>query len=94
MFITKVWKPAIALLLTFAGVLNGTAAWACELCKDNQPKALRNITHGTGPQGEWDWIIIWSAVVIVGVTLFLSMKFLIKPGENRPGHIKHIVVEE
>lgn len=91
---TRVRKPIIAFLLAFASVLGSAEAWACELCKDNQPQALRNITHGTGPQGEWDWIIIWSAVVIVGFTLFLSLKFLIKPGEKRPGHIKHIVVED
>lgn len=82
------------LLLLAVGVLASIPGWACELCQANQPKALRNITHGTGPQGDLDWIIIWSAVVIVGVTLFLSLKFLIKPREDRPGHIKNIVVEK
>lgn len=67
--------------------------WACEVCQNNQPKILKNITHGTGPQGNTDYIIIWSAIVIVAVTLFLSIKFLVRPKEAAPGHIKNITME-
>jgi len=66
---------------------------ACELCKSQQPKALQNITHGTGPESNWDFIIITVAAIIVTATLFLSIKFLIRPGEKNPEHIKNIVVE-
>lgn len=67
--------------------------WACEVCQNNQPKILKNITHGTGPQGNTDYIIIWSAVVIVAATLFLSIKLLIRPKEAAPDHIKNITME-
>ena len=65
---------------------------ACEVCKVNQPKMLKNITHGTGPQGNTDMIIIWSAAVIVTVTLFYSIKYLINPKENSKEHIKNSVI--
>ncbi len=64
---------------------------ACDLCKKNQPKGLENITHGEGPSGNIDYIITWSAIVLVAITLFFSIKYLIRPKENRPDHIKNIV---
>ena len=66
-------------------------AIACDLCKKNQPKGLENITHGEGPSGNIDYIITWSAIVLVAVTLFFSIKYLVRPKENRPDHIKNIV---
>lgn len=41
-----------------------------------------------------DAIIIWIAVAIVLVTLYLSIKFLVKPNENDPKHIKNITKDE
>lgn len=78
----------------FISIAQIGTAMACELCKKNQPKVLENITHGTGPQGDIDYIIIWSAVVIVSITLFLSAKYLIRPNEDEPSHIKNIVIEK
>lgn len=68
--------------------------FACELCKNNQPKGLENITHGTGPTGTLDYIITWTAVVIVSVTLFYSIKYLVKPKENNPDHIKNSILND
>ena len=65
---------------------------ACDLCQKNQPEVLKDVTHGPGPQGQWDYVITWVAVIIVAVTLFLSIKFLVRPKENDPNHIKNIVV--
>lgn len=64
---------------------------ACDLCKKNQPKGFENITHGEGPTGNVDYIITWSAIILVAITLFLSIKYLVRPKENRPDHIKNIV---
>ena len=66
---------------------------ACEVCKTQQPKVVQNITHGAGPQAESDFIIIAIAIVIVLFTLVFSLKYLLKPGENSPGHVKRIVLE-
>ena len=84
----------ITILLTAVFLLSSNFTGACDLCKKNQPKGFEDITHGVGPTGTLDYIIIWSAIIIVGITLFLSIKYLIKPKENYPGHIKNIVKNE
>jgi len=66
---------------------------ACEVCKSQQPKVVQNITHGAGPQGQSDFIIIAIAIAIVLFTLILSIKYLMKPGEDSPGHVKRIILE-
>jgi len=78
-------------LFPFAGIYT---ALGCEVCKKNQPKVLENITHGAGPTGTLDYIITWSAVIIVVFTLILSIKFLISPKEVGEDHIKNIVLNE
>ncbi len=77
----------LLLATAFRGVL------ACEVCKSQQPKGMADITHGLGPQGNLDYWITGTAVVLVGITLFLSLKFLIRPGERQPGHIKNSIIE-
>ena len=79
------------LIITCLFFLGQFMAFACPACKKNQPKGLENITHGAGPSGNLDYIIIWGVVIIVGFTLFFSLKYLIKPKENDPDHIKNIV---
>ena len=53
-------------------------------------------TNGKPPQSNamLDAIIIWVAVIIVLATLFMSIKFLIKPEEKDPKHIKNITRDE
>ncbi len=84
----------LSLILLFIFSMSAQSALACTVCGQNQPKLLKNITHGTGPQGNWDYIIIMVGIIIVSFTLFYSLKFLIRPGEKQPGHIKNIVVDE
>ena len=67
-------------------------AFACEVCQSRQPAALKGIIHGSGPQADTDLIIIWGAVAIVGVTLFLSIKYLVRPQESAPDHIKNSII--
>lgn len=66
-------------------------AWdsrACPVCEKQQPSYLKGIAHGAGPENQWDLYIFWSMVVIVLLCLFFSVKWLIKPGEKSPHHIK------
>lgn len=79
-----------SLLLLFTSI----PALACDVCQKNQPAPLRGITHGTGPQSAWDMPIIWGAVVIVGITLVLAVKMLVRPGERQAGHIKHRILHD
>jgi len=38
--------------------------------------------------------IVWVSVAVVAVTLVLTLKYLFKPGEDNPDHIKNIVIDE
>lgn len=69
-------------------------AMACDVCEKNQPTGFKNITHGAGPTGTVDYFIMGTAIVIVLFTLYLSFKYLIKPQEGSPDHIKNIVKNE
>ncbi|MBL7920714.1 MAG: hypothetical protein JNJ40_10395 [Bacteroidia bacterium] len=64
------------------------ATYACPECEKQQPKILRGIAHGAGPESQWDYVIVWAIVAIVVVTLFFAVKWTIKPGEKDPNHIK------
>lgn len=77
----------IALICVAAPVM------ACEVCKHQQPKALQDISHGTGPGGQIDYIILSVAGILVAVALILSIKYLVKPGEQSAGHIKNSVLD-
>jgi hypothetical protein len=68
------------------------AAFACPLCEKKQPALLKGITHGTGPDSNWDYAIVSAMVVIVVLTLVYTIKYLVKPGEKNQSHIKHTVI--
>lgn len=38
--------------------------------------------------------IIWAAVAIVGITLVLAVKMLVRPGEHQSSHIKHRILDD
>lgn len=79
------------IILVTIAVLNAALTFACPVCERQQPKLLRGITHGAGPQGQWDYVIVWTMVAITLFTLFFSVKWLIKPGERSSQHIKHFI---
>jgi hypothetical protein len=81
-------KISLALILTTLQL----AAFACPLCEKKQPAVLRGITHGTGPDSNWDYAIVSAMVVIVLITLVYTIKYLVKPGEKNLSHIKHTVI--
>ncbi|MDD3459085.1 MAG: hypothetical protein PHO74_06375 [Weeksellaceae bacterium] len=84
-------KIIVSLLFVFAFV---SQTFACEVCEGQQPKILKGSVHGPGPESSVDFIITISAVIIVLFTLILSIKYLVKPGEKNPDHIKNIVLEQ
>ena len=67
-------------------------ALACPVCERNQPKVLRGIVHGAGPDSNWDYVSIWITILIAVITLFFSVKWLIKPGEKNSDHIKYSIL--
>jgi hypothetical protein len=80
------------LLLTIVLVLLNTALQACPVCEKQQPKLLRGITHGAGPESNWDYVIILITAGIALASLYFSAKWLCKPGEAEKNHIKHTVL--
>ena len=80
------------LILSVAVLITGLVALACPVCERQKPKLLQGITHGAGPQSNWDYIIISVTVLIVLVTLFFSIKWLVSPGERSGTHIKHLIL--
>ena len=81
-------------LFTVLFFLVGHLIYACPECSRNQPKLLQGITHGEGPSGTIDYIIMWVAIVIVSFTLFYSIKYLARPKEDDPEHIKNTVINK
>lgn len=82
-------KKSIIVLIGL--MLTHVASWACEVCKKQQPKILRGITHGAGPESEWDYVIIGIMVVIVLTSFFYTTKWIICPGEKELNHIKYSI---
>lgn len=80
------------LLFFIAFALPSFVTMACPACEKQQPKILRGITHGAGPSGNWDYVIVAAAVVITLVTLFYAVKWIVKPGEKDLNHIKRTVL--
>jgi len=68
------------------------SCWACTVCKTQQPKFLQGITHGAGPESNWDYLIIATAVGVVVGTFTFSVQFLLKPGETNHDHIKRSIL--
>ena len=82
---TKTWL----FLLFFLSIQIATA---CPVCKQQQPKITQDLTHGAGPQSNWDWVIIAIITIITVLTLVYSLKYLIKPGEENADHIKQSIL--
>lgn len=84
----KNYKKVVSLLM----ILAANFAFACEACKLQQPKITQSFTHGTGPDSNWDWLIIGIIAIITVYTLFYSVKYLVKPGEKNRDHIKNSIL--
>jgi len=80
------------IFLTGILLLNILFVFACPVCERNQPKVLKGITHGAGPESQWDYVIVLTTAAIVLVTLFFSVKWLIRPGEKSDRHIKRFIL--
>jgi len=81
----------IVILVPFLFAALGS--YACPACEKQQPALLKGISHGSGPDSNWDMVIVWLVAIIVALTLFFSIKFLIKPGEKSKSHIKRFILD-
>ena len=81
-------KYLLSVLIIFIAQI----ATACPVCEKQQPKLTKGLTHGAGPQSNWDWVIIAIISVITILTLIYSIKYLVKPGEKNEDHIKQSIL--
>jgi hypothetical protein len=81
-------KYLLSVLIIFIAQI----ANACPVCEKQQPKLTQGLTHGAGPQSNWDWVIIAIISVITILTLIYSIKYLVKPGEKNEDHIKQSIL--
>lgn len=73
-------------------ILVANFAFACDACKLQQPAVTRDYTHGVGPRGQFDWIIVAIIAVLTIFTFVYSLKYLVKPGEKDQDHIKNSIL--
>ncbi|MFD2146117.1 hypothetical protein [Mucilaginibacter antarcticus] len=69
-----------------------TSVFACDACKKQQPKFLQGITHGAGPDGLKDYVIVAVMVGLTLYTLFATVRCLLKPSESGEDHVKRIIL--
>lgn len=81
-------KYLLSVLIIFIAQIG----FACPVCEKQQPKITQGLTHGAGPQSNWDWVIIAIISLITVFTLIYSIKYLIKPGEKNVDHIKQSIL--
>ncbi len=80
-------------LLTILFVLCSMAySYSCPVCERNQPRILKGITHGQGPSSNWDYVIISGMIAISLIASYLSVKWMIQPGEKSEHHIKRTIL--
>ena len=73
-------------------MLGASAVYGCPVCDNQQPGILKGITHGAGPQTNWDYVIVYLVAAVVVATLIFSILWLVRPGEKDTSHIKRAVL--
>lgn len=81
-------------ILVIAFCVIQQTVWPCPVCDRHQPKILRGVVHGSGPDSQFDYWIIGAVAMIVLATLFFSIKWLIRPMEKERTHIKRMIINE
>ena len=66
----------------------------CEACKKQQAGGFGGITHGSGPDSNWDYLIVFVMVVITLYVLIATIKCFIKSGEKDEEHIKRMILND
>jgi hypothetical protein len=82
------------IILTALSLPASLSAMACEACKKQQPKFLRGITHGAGPDSNWDYLIVSIMVLITLYSLYASIKCMVNPTEQENHHIKRMILNQ
>ncbi len=90
--ISQGFRKKMTLMLLMAIFIVPHMAMAQLFC-ENEP-ATTNPVNAQTSNRFLDAVIVGVAIMIVLFTLVMSIKYLFKPGENNPDHIKNIVKDE
>lgn len=82
----KIWY------LTLLQIINFKILLGCPVCDRNHSKASRIMSHGQQANSEWDYLIVWGVALIVMIALYLTIKYLVWPGEREKTHIKRSIL--
>lgn len=75
-------------------LIKNIQAIACEACKKQQPKLLQGVTHGGGPDSNWDYVIVAVMVVVTLYILVATVRCMLRPAEKDMQHIKRIILND
>jgi hypothetical protein len=87
-------KNILKKVLSVTLILLVNYALACDACQLQQPEVTKDLTHGAGPESNWDWFIVGIVILITVLAFIYSVKYLIKPGEKDKKHIKYSVFSD
>jgi phosphatidylglycerophosphate synthase len=74
-------------------ILLNFVTYACPVCDRAKAKtAFGSISHGIGPTSNWDYVAVWVTIIAAVLTLFYTIKYLIKPKEKNNDHIKYTIL--
>lgn len=81
------------IILLFIFIAAGFSSYACPVCERAKAKiTFGSLTHGTLPTNKWEYVAVWVVVIMVFLTLFYTIKWLIKPSETNKDHIKYSIL--
>lgn len=80
------------ILVLIVMLIQYSYSFSCPVCERNKPKILQGITHGQGPSSNWDYVIIISMIAISLLSFYLSVKWMVRPGEKSAHHIKRTIL--
>lgn len=70
-------------LLLLVSLLVSLPIWACPVCDKRQPKGFAGITHGVGPSGVFDYLMLYGSILVVVLTAGLFIRFALWPESAR-----------
>jgi len=86
------WIQGLALIVIM--LTQSVPVMACDACEKQQPKLLKGITHGAGPDSKWDYVIVAVMICITLYVLIATVKCLFRPSEKNKEHIKRIILND
>ena len=87
-------KQLKSISLTVLILASGGAAVACDACEKQKAKILSGISHGPGPESNWDYVIVFGMILFTLYILFATIKCTFRPSEKDENHIKRLILND